>query len=113
MCSLCVDLPDVLYSPSNEVVAENSSTTLPCGVIIPNTPSVTIQYLWLVDNSQLDLVSQRYQLQEGNLTIISVQVEDAGEYTCIVNVSDSGLISVDDLQFRNIPGGVISVAGIL
>ena len=78
---------------------------------IPNTQSVMIEYLWFLNNTQLDLPSQRYQLQGSNLTIVDVQVEDAGEYACIVNVSDSGLINVEDLQFSNISSGIISVAG--
>ena len=78
---------------------------------IPNTQNVMIEYLWFLNNTQLNLSSLRYQLQGGNLTIFDVQVEDAGEYTCIVNLSDSGLNKLEDLQFSNISSGIISVAG--
>jgi len=72
---------------------------------------VTIEYLWFLNNTQLDLTSRQHQLQEGNLTIVNIQVEDAGEYMCIVNISDSGLSNVEDLQFSSISSGIISVAG--
>ena len=106
-------MPDVLHSPSNETVSQNSNATIPCAVEIPNAQSVTIVYLWFLNNTQLDLSSQRHQLQGGNLTVFNIQVEDAGEYACVVNVSVSDLMNVEDLQFSNISRAIISVAGTL
>ena len=69
------------------MLAEHSNAKIPC-VVLSSTPAT---YTWTHNGTILALGSNtgRYRLMrpDGNLTVINVTLNDAGEYRCIASNS--------------------------
>ena len=99
-----LDKPNVLYKPADYTIEQNSSITIPCGIVVTG---VEVEYLWLLNGRQLDLSSPQYTMRGGNITITNLQAEDKGVYECLTNLSVTDNMA-DDLQFP-VGSGIISV----
>ncbi|XP_030839355.1 contactin-2 [Strongylocentrotus purpuratus] len=78
--------------PYNTLVEVGQSTTLRCKAA--HDESLTLTYLWEHNGVEIDLSEiDRYRMSErdrGNLEIVSAQLRDGGEYTCVaLTVADS------------------------
>ena len=104
VCFYVLDQPNILYQPTNFTVVQNTSVTIPCGIVVTGTE---VEYFWRLNNIQLNVSSPRYTMREGNITVTNVQAEDKGMYECLANLSVTDNMA-DDLRFP-IGSGIISV----
>jgi len=102
---LYLDKPNVLYKPANDTIVQNSSVTIPCGIVVSGVD--VLDYFWLLNGRQLDLSSPQYMMREGNITITNLQAEDEGIYKCLANLSLTDSMA-NDLHFP-VGSGIISV----